>query len=74
MQQTSGWLSCQGRAYYLEGSSSTRQNEGYLTEQEEVVKPKVDALNQAHGAEEIVRIRMKRGEVISEFELMTSRI
>ncbi|CAD5324772.1 unnamed protein product [Arabidopsis thaliana] len=41
----------------------------YLKEQEDVVGPKLDAANQAKGAEEIVGILMKRGAKIAASEL-----
>jgi len=41
----------------------------YLTEQEEIVKPKVDALNQAQGVEEVVGILIGRGAKIAAAEL-----
>ena len=41
----------------------------YLKEQEDLVGPKVDAENQARGAEEIVGILMQRGAKIAASEL-----
>ncbi|CAL9238644.1 unnamed protein product [Arabidopsis halleri] len=41
----------------------------YMKEQEEVVQPKMDALSQSKGAQEIVAVLISRGAVISETEL-----
>ncbi|CAE6126451.1 unnamed protein product [Arabidopsis arenosa] len=42
---------------------------GYLKEQEDVVQPKMDALNQSKGAQEIATVLISRGAVISEIDL-----
>lgn len=41
----------------------------YIKEQEQVVQPRMDAMNQAKGAQEIVTVLVSRGAVISDVEL-----
>ncbi|KAG7599335.1 hypothetical protein ISN44_As06g035200 [Arabidopsis suecica] len=41
----------------------------YIKEQEHVVQPRMDAMNQSKGAQEIVTVLISRGAVVSEVEL-----
>lgn len=41
----------------------------YIKEQEQIIQPKMDALNQSKGAQEIVTVLISRGSVVSELEL-----